>query len=123
MDISKSELDVMKAIWASHPATSSDVVERLNQKKEWHEKTVKTLLGRLVKKQAVSYTKDGKRYLYSPLISEKEFQQKESASFIARLFDGRLSPLIAGFAKEEKLSEQDIEELKQVIADWEKSND
>lgn len=123
MDISKTELEVMQVIWASNPIGSAEVVRILNKEKEWHEKTVKTLLGRLVKKQALSYSKDGKKYLYSPLISENTYQQKESSSFISRLFRGRVSPLVAGFAKQEKLSRQDIEELKQVIEDWEKDNE
>jgi BlaI family transcriptional regulator, penicillinase repressor len=123
MDISKTELEVMQVIWAHSPIGSADVVTQLNNEKEWHEKTVKTLLGRLVKKQALSYQKEGKKYLYMPLISEKEYLAQESSSFISRLFRGRVSPLVAGFAKQEKLSKQDIDELKQVIADWEKSND
>ncbi|XOV79502.1 MAG: BlaI/MecI/CopY family transcriptional regulator [Aestuariibacter sp.] len=123
MDISKTELEVMQVIWGNNPVSSAEVVILLNEKREWHEKTVKTLLGRLVKKQALSYSKDGKKYLYSPLISEKAYQQKESTSFISRLFRGRVSPLVAGFAKQEKLSRQDIEELKQVIENWEKDND
>ncbi|BDX04722.1 BlaI/MecI/CopY family transcriptional regulator [Planctobacterium marinum] len=123
MDISKTELEIMQVLWKSHPLCAQDVISELNKQKAWHEKTAKTLLNRLVKKQAISFTKEGKRYLYSPLIAEKDYQQKESASFISRLFKGRVSPLVAGFAKQETLSEQDVEELKAIIADWEKNRD
>lgn len=123
MDISKTELEVMQVIWSNHPISSQEVVAKLNQNGDWHEKTVKTLLGRLVKKEALDFEKEGKRYLYSPLISETEYQKRESASFVSRLFRGRVSPLVAGFAKQEKLSQQDIDELKQLIEEWEKSND
>ena len=51
-DISNAEFDVLDALWEDSPATSADVIARLNKHKDWHEKTVKTLLGRLVKKGA-----------------------------------------------------------------------
>lgn len=113
----------MQVLWKSHPLSAQDVISELNKQKSWHEKTAKTLLNRLVKKQAISFTKEGKRYFYSPLIAEQDYQQKESASFISRLFKGRVSPLVAGFAEQEKLSEQDVQELKAIIADWEKNRD
>ena len=52
-EISNAEFEVLDVLWEDHPATSNEVIARLNNKKNWHEKTVKTLLGRLV---TVSYT-------------------------------------------------------------------
>lgn len=123
MDISKTELEIMQVLWQAHPLSAQEIIAELNKHKDWHDKTAKTLLNRLVKKQAISFTKEGKRYLYSPLVAEHDYQQKEGASFISRLFKGRVSPLVAGFAKQEKLSEQDVEELKAIIADWENNRD
>ncbi len=123
MDISKTELEVMQAIWQGSPVTSNEIVARLNQQRQWHDKTVKTLLGRLVKKGALEFTKNGRQYLYSPCVSETDYQAKESQSLVSRLFNGRISPLVAGFAQREQLSEQDIAELKQLIADWEQESD
>jgi predicted transcriptional regulator len=51
VDISQAELEVMQAIWEGHPVTAAEVVNRLGNK-NWHEKTVKTFLSRLVKKGA-----------------------------------------------------------------------
>ncbi|GAC12748.1 BlaI/MecI/CopY family transcriptional regulator [Aliiglaciecola lipolytica] len=123
MEISKSELKVLNALWQSYPCSASEIVDRLDNQLEWHEKTVKTLLGRLVKKQAISFQKDGRRYLYSPLIEQKDFQQTESKHFLDRIFGGRVSPLIASFANQEKLKQEDIDQLKKIISDWEKDND
>lgn len=122
IDISKTELEVMQAVWQTEPACSADIVKALQAKKEWHEKTVKTLLGRLVKKQALAFEKEGRQYLYSTLISEKEYQMKEGSSFITRLFSGKITPLIAGFAQQEELKKEDVEELKKIIRDWEQKN-
>ncbi|NMH60003.1 BlaI/MecI/CopY family transcriptional regulator [Alteromonas ponticola] len=122
MEISNAELDVMQVIWRDHPASSAEIVARLDNKR-WHEKTVKTFLSRLVKKGALTFEKEGRSYLYSPAISQQDYQLKESRSIISRLFNGRVSPLVAGFAKQSKLSKDDIEDLKQIIQDWEKNND
>ena len=123
MDISKTELQVMQAIWQGSPVNAEQVIERLNESKPWHEKTVKTLLNRLVKKKALDFNKVGRQYAYFPLISEQSYQEQESQSFVSRLFKGRVSPLIAGFAKQEKLTKDDVDELKKLIADWEQKHD
>ena len=123
MEISQAEYEVMCAIWQQHPCTANDVVDRLSSSKEWHAKTVKTMLGRLVKKGALDYKKEQRHYVYSPLIEQRDYQQQETQSFVERLFQGRLSPLVAGFAKESNLTKEDVDELKQIITDWEKNND
>lgn len=122
-DISNAEFEVLDALWQQYPATAKELVERLNQKKAWHEKTVKTLLNRLVKKEAVSFDKVARSYLYSPLLERDAYTQTESQSLIERLFSGRVSPLIAGFAKNKNLNKEDVDELKQIIADWEQEHD
>jgi len=124
MEISKTELQIMNVIWQLAPCDANAVIEHLNSQSStsnhnWHDKTVKTLLGRLVKKGALDYEKQGRTYIYSPLVKQSEYQTTESLSFVQRLFRGRLSPLVASFAKNDKLTERDVDELKQIIADWE----
>ncbi|CAM3435961.1 BlaI/MecI/CopY family transcriptional regulator [Shewanella violacea] len=121
-EISNSELAVLNALWESSPMSSSEVVEKLTRSNEWHEKTVKTLLNRLVKKQAIGFQKQGRAYLYSPLIDQSEYQIKQSQSFVERLFAGRVAPLVAGFAKQNKLSAEDIAELKSLIDNWQEES-
>jgi len=123
MDVSKAEFEILNAIWTKFPCTAKDVVDRLNEQGFWHEKTVKTLLGRLVKKKVIAFEKCSRHYLYEPLIDKNEYIIKESNSFLTRLFDGKVSPLVASFAKSEKLSQSDVDELKKIISDWEHSND
>lgn len=121
IELSKAEFEVLDALWINYPATASQIIERLNDDKQWHEKTIKTLLGRLVKKGALSFEKDGRQYIYTPCIARADYTLKESQSFIERFFSGRIAPLVSGFAKSEQLSQQDINELKKVIDDWEKN--
>jgi len=122
-DISNAEFEVLDVLWDDYPATSSDIVERLNQKKPWHDKTVKTLLSRLVKKGVVDFDKAQRQYLYRPLIAREDYTKKEASSFVSRLFKGKVAPLVAGFANQNSLSQQDVDELKALIKQWEKNND
>ena len=71
-EISNAEFDVLDVLWDDHPATSNEVISRLNDKKDWHEKTVKTLLGRLVKKEVLGFEKQQRQYLYYPLIARED---------------------------------------------------
>lgn len=122
-DISKAEFEVLEVLWQGYPAAATDIVARLNEKKTWHDKTVKTLLNRLVKKQAVSFIKEQRRYLYSPLFEREQYTQQASKSLVERLFSGEISPLIAGFAKNKKLKRDDVEALKSLIDQWENEHD
>ncbi|MEW6982706.1 BlaI/MecI/CopY family transcriptional regulator [Colwelliaceae bacterium 6471] len=123
IEISKAEFEVLEALWCQYPATANEIIDRLNRDKEWHEKTVKTLLNRLVKKQAVGFEKQQRSYLYSPLLERDTYTFTESKHLIERMFSGRISPLVAGFAKRNNLKKQDIEELKSLISKWENDHD
>ena len=123
IEISKAEFEVLNVIWQQHPLSATEIVERLNEDRQWHEKTVKTLLNRLVKKEALGFEKEQRRYLYYPLIERESYQEQESSSLVKRLFSGKLSPLVAGFAKHNQLEKDDVESLKALISSWEKEND
>jgi BlaI family transcriptional regulator, penicillinase repressor len=122
-DISKAEFEVLEALWQQHPVAANEIILRLNETKPWHEKTVKTLLNRLVKKQAVSFVKEQRRYLYSPLFEREDYTNEASQSLIERMFSGRVSPLVAGFAKNKSLKKEDVEALKSLIDQWEQEHE
>lgn len=122
-DISKTEFDVLDALWEQFPASANEIIQRLNQNKAWHEKTVKTLLSRLVKKQVIDFDKQQRSYLYFPLVERSTYTEKESKSLVSRLFGGKVAPLVAGFANSDSLSKEDVDELKSLIKKWEQNND
>ena len=76
-----------------------------------------------MKKQAICFEKQQRHYLYSPLLERETYTLKESKSLLERMFSGKIAPLVAGFAKSDELSKQDISELKQLIDQWEQDND
>ena len=116
--ISKAEQVVMEVLWESSPQSAQEVIEALAPKKDWNEKTVRTLLNRLLKKEILGFRKESKKYLYFPLISRKAYLQEESQHFLESWYDGKLSPLVFSFAEQE-LSKSELEELKKLLAKME----
>ena len=114
--ISAAELNVMEVLWAQNPLPASEIADALAQK-NWNIKTVKTLLSRLVDKKALSTTKDGRRYLYAPLISREAYASKAAQFLSDRLFGGRAAPLVAHLAEGRGLSDADIAELEILLAE------
>lgn len=112
--ISQAELDVMDVLWQESPLAASTVALRLSTK-DWNIRTVKTLLSRLVEKEVVSTEQDGRRFLYTPLISKKSYASRAARSLTDRLFGGRAAPLVAHLAEGGGLSDQDIAELEALI--------
>jgi len=118
--ISEAESRVMEVLWRKAPQASEDIVVAVQQDSDWHEKTIRTLLGRLLGKGAVSAEKDGRRYLYAPVLSREQWQSQESRSLLDRVFGGKLSPLLAHFSEHEKLGAKDVAELRKLLAAIEK---
>ncbi|MBN9319384.1 MAG: BlaI/MecI/CopY family transcriptional regulator [Caulobacterales bacterium 68-7] len=117
MRISGAESLIMEALWANHPTTAEDIFARVAPGRGWSETTVKTLLARLVGKKAVDTEREGRRYLYRPLLAREAYVESESREFIDRMFGGRVAPLVSHFSAREKLSPEDIAELKRLLAE------
>ena len=82
-------------------SATGEVVERLAGRKEWNPRTVKTLLNRLVKKGALGFEAEGKRYLYRALVKREECVRRENESFVSRVFGGRAGEMLCRFVDEE----------------------
>lgn len=117
MSISEAESVVMQVLWASSPLSAEDIVAALGDASRWQDATVKTLLNRLLNKGAIAAEKQGRRYLYRPLLARDDYVHGESRNLIDRLFGGRVAPLVAHFSTHRKLSKKDIAELKRLIAE------
>ncbi|MDB1969071.1 BlaI/MecI/CopY family transcriptional regulator [Clostridium tertium] len=113
--ISDAEWEVMKIIWALGEATSSEIIEELKGKQPWKSTTVKSLISRLLNKDAISFEKLGKEYFYFPLVSEEECIKEESNSFIKKVFNGSLNEMILNFVKSDNLTKEDINDLRSLL--------
>jgi BlaI family penicillinase repressor len=113
--ISDAEWIVMKVLWNSVPLTANEVVEALESTTDWKPKTIMTLLNRLMKKGALDFEKEGRAYRYFPRVREADCVRAETRSFLERVYGGALKPMLAHFLEEERLSEQEIDDLKRLL--------
>ena len=114
-NISDAEWEVMKVLWRQSPLTANEVVSQLDNHASWSPKTIKTLLNRLVQKEAIGFEKDKRQYLYTPLLDEDNCVQSETASFLSRVTGGTLKPILAAFIENDSLTKVEIDELKQIL--------
>ena len=117
MRVSSAEEVIMEALWKRAPLAAEEVAAEVAEPQGWSEATVKTLLNRLLSKGAIAADKDGRRYLYRPVLAREDHVSAESENLVERLFAGRVSSLVTHFSEREKLSAEDIAELKRLIAE------
>lgn len=113
--ISDAEHAVMEVLWEESPLTAQDVAERVPAERGWSANTVKTLLGRLLAKNAIAHEEEGRRYLYRPLVQREDYVAGESQRLIDRLFGGKLTPFVAHLAERDQLTAQDIAEIEAIL--------
>lgn len=115
MSISDAEAKVMEALWAQSPQTADELFAHISGEQDWQLSTLKTLLNRLLNKGAIAADKDGRRFLYRPLLQRNQYVAEQSQSLLDRLFSGKLAPLVAQFSASGKLSAADVAELRSLI--------
>lgn len=113
--ISDAEWAVMEILWNEYPLSANEVFEKLKSNTNWQLKTLKTLLNRLVKKGAISFTQENRKYLYSPLVSKEHCMKYENITFLQKFYQGSVKKMFTSFAENENLSLEDIDELKKII--------
>jgi BlaI family penicillinase repressor len=113
--ISNAEWEIMKIIWMNSGISSINIIQELKDKFEWKPTTVKSMINRLLNKNAIGFNKSSYEYLYFPLVSEDECIKLESQSFVNRVFNGSIKTMILTFAQSDEISQTDIAELKKLL--------
>lgn len=113
--ISDAEWEVMKIIWRLEEVTSSEVIDNLKDKQNWKNTTIKSLISRLLNKEAIGFKKVGKEYFYFPLVSEEECIKEEMESFLNKVFNGSLNSMLLSFIESDNLTKEEIRELKDAL--------
>ena len=121
--IATAESQIMQALWAKSPQTPEELIAATGPANGWAEGTVRTLITRLLRKKAISGTREAGGYFYRPLVSRTDYVQTESQGLLDRLFQGEVAPLVAHFAAHRALTAKDVETLKRLIANIEDEGD
>src|SRR5262245_12678760 len=112
--ISDAEWQVMNVVWQDKTVESQKVVNELAA----HccaTATIKTMLHRLVKKKALAFEQDGKRYLYRAIVRRSDCVRQASRSFLDRVFGGSAAPALMHLVKTSKLSNDEVAELRRLL--------
>jgi BlaI family penicillinase repressor len=117
MHITAAESHIMDALWRRGPLTADDLIDDPGKPQGWGGATVKTLVNRLLKKQALKSERIEGRVRYAPLLAREDYVQSESQGLLDRLFEGNLTPLVAHFAERRKLKPEEIKRLKKLLED------
>lgn len=114
--ISEAEYEVMKVIWKYAPINTNEITDKLLQCTDWSPKTIHTLIERLAGKGAITYEKQSRVFVYTPLIQEQDYLKQESDSFLNRYFNGNISAMVSAYLEDDELSKSDIEELRFLLS-------
>ncbi len=95
-----------------------DVVKELDGAHGWTYGTIKTLVNRMAGKGWLSTQRVGNSYLYSSAVKRSKAIDQALQEFSSRVLDGMLSPVVAYFAKEESLSDEDLDELRRLLKQY-----
>lgn len=117
VSISDSELEVLKELWESPSLTARQLTDRVLAHTDWSEPTVKTLLLRLLQKNAVQRKREGKVFVYTALIDKEEYRYLAGRSLLDRLFNGITGEFLTCLARNEALSAEEIASLKKLLDD------
>lgn len=115
INIGDAELEIMKVLWNADEPVNTQYINEAVEKRGWKRTTISTFLTRLVQKEAVLSEKRGKSFYYSPLISQKEYRKSQTQNLIANLYNGSVKDFALSLFEEEKLSNEDINELRAIF--------
>ncbi len=114
--ISEAEFKVMKIIWKHAPISTNEITDQLLKTTSWSPKTIQTLIKRLVTKGVLSYEKQSRVFVYTPLVAEDEYIKQESNSFLNRFYDGNIISMLSAYLDNDQLSKTEIEELRSLLS-------
>ena len=114
--ISEAEFEVMKIVWKHAPISTNEITDKLLQTTSWSPKTIQTLIKRLVTKGALTYEKQSRVFVYTPLVEENEYIGQESNSFLKKFYNGDITAMLSAYIENDKLSETEIEHLRSLLS-------
>ena len=107
------DLEIMKVIWELGQATVSEVLDTINRKLAYT--TVATTMKHLEQKGFLTYTVDGRTFVYQPLIQEAEVSQSMLSDLLERFFDNSVERLVNTLLETEQIGSVELDLLQQLI--------
>lgn len=106
----------MKIVWKYVPISTTEITDKLLKTTSWSAKTIQTLIKRLVTKGVLTYEKQSRVFVYTPVIKESEYIGHESNSFLERYYNGDITAMLSAYIENDKLSETEIDTLRSLLS-------
>ncbi|GKQ43092.1 uracil phosphoribosyltransferase [Companilactobacillus sp. RD055328] len=110
-EVSSAEWQVMRILWTLNSATSSDIIANLNKKNNWNDSTIKTLIGRLVKKGIVEVDNTKRPFIYTSKYTEDNGIKESVNSMFDNICDMKKASAISDLIDDSPISKNDIDQL------------
>jgi len=115
-EISDAERDVLQSLWEHGPGTVREVKQRLRSRSPtWSRSTVITLLQRLEKKGFVASDRSDFAFVFRAVVSRDELTNQRMRQLADELYEGEAAPLLLAFARHQRFTPQELQELKGLI--------
>lgn len=113
--LTPTEWHLMECLWERAPRTGREAVEALKQSVGWSRSTTLTLLRRMTDKGLIRCEILGGVNAYSPLVRREDAVVRETGSFLNRVYKGSVSMMVSTIAKQQPLSQEEIDELYAIL--------
>lgn len=113
--VTNSEWYVMNCLWEEHPLTLMQLVHILNEQMGWSKSTCATMVRRMTEKNLIGYKENGKTKYFFPNVKKEDVVVQETKNFLRRIYNGSVGMMMNTLIHQNGLSEQDIEELREIL--------
>ena len=113
--ITDAEWEVMRVVWANDRVTSKKVISVLQEKMDWTQSTIKTILGQLVGKGVLNTEHEGRKFIYTANIEETEAVRDYAEDIFNRICNKKVANVIGSIIEDHVLSFDDIDRLEKIL--------
>ena len=113
--LTPTEWHLMECLWERSPRTGRETVEYMTAHQGWSRSTTLTMLRRMTEKGLIRCGEEGGMHVYSPAIDREGAVQRETDSFLSRVYRGSVSSLLSAFTQKQKLTREEIDALYAII--------
>lgn len=116
--IFEAEYKFMNIIWENSPLSSAELVKVANKEFGWKKSTTYTVIRRLCDRGAIK----NENSVVSALVNRQQVMQAETKEHLDKVYDGSLKLFFASFLQKEKLTDGEVEELRNIISKYDEEN-
>jgi BlaI family penicillinase repressor len=113
--LGRVQLRIMQVLWERRRATAREITEALNAVEPIAHSTVQTLLRGLEVKNAVAHDTEGRTFVFYPVVQEGHATRSATRDLLERVFGGRVSEMVSYLLKHEKVSAEEMKEIRRLI--------